>query len=172
MSRPVIYRTIEEIHAKCLEEGECWVWQGACDGHGRPQIRHAGKVMPVRRVVAGLRQGKEVASYLVVAAKCQNMMCVSPECAHITTTKGKAKLAAERGAYRSAAKIAKMVATKRAKSRITDAQVEEIRTSQESSYAMSARTGISPSHIKMIRRFQARRPANNPFAGLFTRMIA
>lgn len=173
MPRPIIYRTIEEIRARCQEgEGDCWIWQGACDGHGRPQIRHGGKAMPVRRVVAGLRQGKEVAPYLVVAAKCQNLMCVSPDCAHITTTRGAAKMAAERGAYHSPAKTAKMAATKRAKSRISESLIEEIRASQESCYVLAARIGVSASHIKMIRRFQARRPSNNPFAGLFTRMAA
>ena len=41
--------TLEGIKARCVTEGDCWLWQGASDGHGRANMRRDGRSVPVRR---------------------------------------------------------------------------------------------------------------------------
>ena len=33
--------TVETLRAKCVEEGECLLWQGRVSNHGVPMVRHA-----------------------------------------------------------------------------------------------------------------------------------
>jgi hypothetical protein len=161
--------TLDDIKARCEEVGDCWIWQGAKDGHGRPQARHQGKVVYVRRLARELADGKPMPPNLVAASKCGDPGCVSPECSVRTTTKGKAKLAAARGAYSDPAKIARTMLTRRAQSRIPDALVEQIRLAPGPCVRIAAETNVSVSHVKAIRRGAARRPISSPFAGLGAR---
>ncbi|MBX3610381.1 MAG: hypothetical protein KF871_10855 [Hydrogenophaga sp.] len=160
---------LEDIKARCDEVGECWFWNGGCDSHGRPQKRHGGKTVYVRRLVRELADGQPVPPGLVVAAKCGHKRCVSPDCSVATTTRRKAQMAAKRGAYSSPAKAAKMARMKRAQSWITDEMVEQIRLAPGPSSRIAAETKVSLSHVKAIRRGSARRPIGTPFAGLGAR---
>jgi len=167
MSRPFVQQTIERITANCVEEGDCLLWQGGCDGHGRPQCRHGGKTCYVRRVMRELVDGRAVPPGRVVPAACGNRLCVSPRCSEVGTDKRRAELAAKRGAYRSAAKIARMVATKARRSDYPDALVDQVRRHPGPARAAAALAGMSVSHAKSIRRGASRRgTARNPFAGL------
>lgn len=160
------------IHSHCDEVGKCWFWKGALDGHGRPQTRHDGRNVYVRRLVRELTDGVPLQRGIVAAAECGHKLCVSPECSVATTTKGKATMAANRGAYNSAAKTAKMTATKRARSHISEEVVDRVRSADGSSREIAARENISISHVKAIRRGLSRRPLGSPFAGLFTGLMA
>lgn len=173
MARPgyVLTRTLEEIRSLCIEEGECWIWPGARDGSGNPQIRHQGRSISARRLVASLATGRQIEPWLVVSPMCGDRKCISPNCARITTVAHAHKMAAARGAHSSPAKVAKTTAAVRAKSRITEEMVSEIRSSEESSYVISARLGVSRSHVKAIRAYRARVPFANPFSQLI-RMAA
>lgn len=157
------------IKSRCDEVGECWIWNGALDGHGRPQKRHEGKTVYVRRLVRELADGKPVPADKVVPASCGCKKCVSPKCSSITTTREKAVMAARRGVYSSPAKLARMVLTVRAKSHISDELVERIRASDGPCSRISAETKVSLSHVKAIRRLAARKPMSSPFAGLGAR---
>jgi len=155
------------IRSNCTEEGNCWLWNGGLDGHGRPQKRHKGKTVYVRRVVRELADGEPVPPHLVVPASCGNKLCVSPECSCRATHKTRATMAAKRGAYNNAAKTAKQTAAKRAKSWITEDMVEHIRAAPGPASRIAEQTKVSLSHVKAIRRGDARRPLANPFGGLF-----
>jgi hypothetical protein len=157
------------ILSRCDEVGECWIWNGALDGHGRPQKRHEGKTVYVRRLVRALTDGQAVASDKVVPASCGCKLCVSPACSRTTTTKQKAQMAAKRGAYSNPAKIAKMMLQKRAASHISDELVAMIRAADGPCTRISAETKVSLSHVKAIRRGAARREMNSPFSGLGAR---
>lgn len=160
---------IKEIKSRCDEVGNCWFWNGSLDGHGRPQKRHKGKTVYVRRLVRELADGKPVPRSLVVAAECGHKLCVSPECSVATTTRRKAQMAAKRGAYSSPAKAAKMAVMKRSQSWITDELVDQIRVAPGPASRIAAETKVSLSHVKAIRRGDARRPIGTPFAGLGAR---
>ena len=95
------------IQSRCTEDGPCWIWLGATDGHGRPQMRHEGRTTYVRRVVRALADGAPVPAKRVVASRCGNKGCVSPECSVVATHKQKAQFGAERGAYTNIKKTVK-----------------------------------------------------------------
>jgi len=157
------------ILSRCDEVGNCWIWNGALDGHGRPQKRHNGKTVYVRRIVRELTDGREVPSDKVVAASCGCKRCVSPHCSVVATHRQMAMMAAKRGAYNNPAKLAKMVLSVRAKSRISEELVNQIRMADGPCSRIAAETKVSLSHVKAIRRLSARRPISNPFAGLGAR---
>lgn len=163
--------TLEVVKARCLEEGECWIWQGAVTNAkgpgnvGTPSIRWQGRAQPVRRLVIKLKTGKDVPKGMVASAKCGNRMCVSPQCAKALTNAESKQLAASFGAYSSAAKVMRSTATKRKRSWITDEMVAAIRAAESREEAIKL-TGVSPQHVSAIRRGDARRDLSNPFAGL------
>ena len=101
------------IKSRCTEEGRCWLWTGAQDGHGRPQMRHDGKVVYVRRLVRELTDGQPVPKGFVAAASCGQKLCVSPHCSCVATHKQRAQMAAARGAFGGATRTRKMTRTKR-----------------------------------------------------------
>lgn len=156
------------IHSRCIEEGNCWLWQGGLDGHGRPQKRYQGKTVYVRRLVRQLKDGQQIPSTHVVPASCGNRICVSPVCSSVATHQKKAKMAASRGVYNNAAKSIKMALKKRAESWITDELVQQIRVAPGPASRISLETKVSLSHVKAIRRGTARRDISSPFAGLMT----
>ena len=160
---------LKVIHSRCIEDGPCWIWQGATDGHGRPQMRHEGRSAYVRRVVRVLVDGAAVPANRVVAARCGNKGCISPDCSIVATHKQKAKMGAERGSYTNIKKTIKAMVTKRAKSRYSDELVHQIRMAPPPATRISRETGVSLSHVKGIRRGAARRDLSNPFAGLGAR---
>jgi hypothetical protein len=168
MSRPTLTQTVESLRARCVEEGDCWIWKGCTDSHGRPQARHNGMVQYVRRLLRELTDGKPVPSNKMVPCLCGQSLCVSPACSLVTDSQGKARLASQRGAFNRPDKLLRMVATMRAKSPITDALVGQIRTAEGPCSRIAAETGVSLSHVKAIRRGAARKDYSSPFAGLFT----
>jgi hypothetical protein len=121
-------------------------------------------------VVRALVDGTPVPANRVVASRCGNKGCVSPECSVVATHKQKAQLGAQRGAYTNIKKTVKAMVTKRAKSRYSDELVQQIRMAPPPAMRISIETGVSLSHVKGIRRGAARRDLSNPFAGLGARV--
>lgn len=158
------------IKSRCIEDGPCWIWKGATDGHGRPQMRYEKKTCYTRRVVRELVDGSPPPH--LVASKCGNKMCVSPECSVHANDRIRAKLAADRGAFNRPEKFLKGMMTKRAKSHISDELVQQIKNADGPCSRIALETNVSLSHVKAIRRGAARRDLANPFAGLFTGLAA
>jgi hypothetical protein len=165
MKRKPYTQTLDKIKARCVEVGDCWVWQGAHDGKGRPVCVHMGKRISVRRLAKQLDEGREIQRHLVAACKCGDEKCVSPICSVITTVKKAHQMAAERGAYTNAARDRKMAMTKRAMSPYGAEAIAIVKDAPSASEA-ARRTGMSPSHAKAIRRGTARQDYSSPFAGL------
>lgn len=151
---------------RCIEEGDCWVWQGACAGgeRGGPCVNWGGKTKRVRRMLWEALNGP-IKPRLVVAATCGNRKCVSPSCAVCVSNKKSKQMAAARGAFSGADKIRKATAANRARSWITDAVVEQIKSARTAKEANAA-TGVSVSWAKAIRAGRGRVSFGNPFAGL------
>ncbi len=164
--RTLIRHTLQSLQSRCLEIGECWIWQGGIDAQGRPQTRHGGKVVYVRRLARELADGKPMPRRLQAAAHCGDHLCVSPHCSYRATPQQRARAAAQRGAYSDAAKIRRSTHTVRARSHITEALVAQVRAATPPCSAIAAATGISLSHVKAIRSGRARRDFSNPFDAL------
>lgn len=164
--KPMLTHTVQSLQARCVEFGNCWLWQGGTDSKGRPQTRHAGKVHYVRRLVRSLTDGAPLPVHLQAAATCGTTLCVSPHCSVPATPTKRGKLASARGAFRNPVKLRRMMATKRARSPFNDSLIARVRAMPPPCSAIAAATGISVSHVKAIRRSAARRDLSNPFNDL------
>lgn len=163
-SRP---ETLRLIRLQTVDDGGCWIWQNGRSGsRGAPVMRYQGRQSYVRRVVAECVRGEPLQANLMAASRCGNPLCVAPGCLEVVTAKGRNRLANERGAYSRPEKILKTTATKRARSLITEELVGQIRASELGPKAISDQTGVSLSHVKAIRRGDARQSFANPFGQL------
>lgn len=169
MTRPIRAQTIDSIKSRCVEEGDCLLWTGGLDGHGRPQCRHLGKSAYVRRVLRELVDGKPIPPGMQVACTCGNKLCVSEVCSLVGSSRTRARLASERGAFSGAAKAARIALTKAAKSRFSAQTIEMVRNYPGTAKAAAKEVGMSASHAKAIRRGESRTAGVfNPFAGLLS----
>lgn len=151
--------TLDDIKDRCVEEGECWLWKGALSGGKWPCIWHEGKTVPVRRVVWTLHKGKTIPANVCITPKCDNDLCVCPGCLVGRVGRRAARPATMQRRIRMATSL-------RAKSRISDEAVMDIRTSGEPLAVLAERHGISYSYADQLRRGVRRRDFSSPFAGL------
>lgn len=161
--------TLETIKARCTTEGDCWIWPARAKRNGKteaPVCRHGGKVVKVRRLVRELADGKPVPSKLDVPSRCGNRLCVSPKCSLKVSIKRSRQMQIERGHLNDPASIAKRAATRRATSRFSEADIEQVRTSTESCAKAGAAVGMTKAYAHAVRTGLWRSTANNPFAGL------
>lgn len=156
--------TVEAIREKCVEEGDCWLWQGAMSHGTRPVARLDGtrKLVGVRRLMlelCGIEPGRNK-----VFPTCGNQACLNHE--HLKPMTHAAMLkrvAAQTGYAQSVTRNAKIAAGKRKHSPITPELVEEIRSSPESGRAVARRMGLCQSTVQAIRAHDSWRDYANPF---------
>lgn len=159
--------TIEAIYERCIEEGECWIWQGPVDTHGTPIMRLNGsrKLHFVRRHILQL-DGTLLGS-MRATNTCNTPRCVNPEHAVAWPMKKLIKRAAATTGYAgNPVRNSKIAARKRKLSPITPEQIEEIRSSPESGRAIALRLGYSKSTIQAIRAYDTWKCYTDPFYGL------
>jgi hypothetical protein len=156
--------SLEAIHANCIEEGECWLWQGALSHGTTPTMRLPGtrRQASVRRMVLelqGIVLGKRKAFPC-----CGNSACVSPACTKAMTHAEMLTRVAQRSGYaHNLARNSKIAAGKRKNSPLTPELVEEIRSSPESGHAIARRLGFNQSTVQAIRAHESWRNYSNPF---------
>ena len=162
--------TLDQIHARCAEVGDCWIWQGATSNTGYPIIKVKGcNCQFVRRVVFRL-DGHELQPRQPVITTCEDKLCVNPEHLRASTVSDVAKAAAQRGAFSGLARAAKIAAFKRSTAAKLDMEkAREIRVSEESGPVLAARYGVNKSVINNIKRGVARKDHKNPFFALGAR---
>lgn len=165
MSRPI---TLKEIHDRCDEVGECWIWRDATSHGGYPIMkRSGGPCLYVRRVVAELN-GDVPEPRQPVATTCGEKCCCNPEHVHTTTTKKVAKAAAKRGAFSTLSRRMKVAAAKRSGpgAKLDMDKAREIRLSIKTGKELAAEYGVNVSVIKGIRQGRMWVDYSSPFAGL------
>lgn len=119
-----------------------------------------GRTVPARRVAYQLaRDGKAIPARTFITPKCGNDLCVCPGC-----LVGRIGRRASRPA--SMQRRINSAMARRARSRITDEMVADIRASSDSLDALADRYGISRSYAYQLRRMTARPDYSSPFAGL------
>lgn len=75
MTKPL---TIELIHSRCDEVGDCWIWTGALTGPGYPSMTYGGKRgMNLRREVLRIEGRPSPAGHRVINT-CLNPKCLNP----------------------------------------------------------------------------------------------
>lgn len=159
--------TLEAIRANCIEEGECWIWQGAMSHGTTPVMRIDGE----KRLVSVRRHILEVKGVRVAGRKaypsCGNAACVNPEhTLAMTSSQMLTRVAASTGYAKNLARNAKISAGKRRHSPLTPELVHEIRSSPESGHAIARRLGLSQSTVQAIRVHESWKDYRNPYLQL------
>lgn len=159
------------IHARCIEDGDCWIWQGGRAGNGTPTMHPpgGGKQVGARRYLAA-GMGRAIEGR-VVTTTCGNKMCLAPEHVLVVTYSRQGKLNHARSGYASnIARCKKISDSKRALySKITPEQASAIRSSTETNKVLGQRYGIAAATAQRIRVGGAWKDYTSPFAGLVLR---
>ena len=159
--------TLDYLLKYTQEEGECLIWTGSAQ-HGKyPQVRIGGaadgKAVAVRRVIYELVHG-ELMPGKQVGVKCKTLKCVHPDCL-VQRTKSQA----HKGQQLRPDHIMRIIAGKRAVAKLDMEKVREIRASEEPSYILDERYGLSAGYTSRIRANRAWVDFSNPFMGLGAR---
>lgn len=88
--------TLEKIHARCIDKGECWIWQGALIGNRPYLCVHEGGVRFNRRVQKQVLEmlGETVPEQTRITQSCGNPLCCAPLHQEIQASRTKAGLLA------------------------------------------------------------------------------
>lgn len=158
--------TLKEIHDRCEEVGDCWIWQQAVSTNGYPILRRRpGPCLLVRRVVVELA-GRPAATRQPVVCSCDEKLCCNPAHLKSSSNSDVGKKAAKKGAFSGKARGAKIAASKRAAGKLTMDDARAIRASSETGPILAARYGVNRSLIQSIRTGKAWKDYSNPFGGL------
>lgn len=156
----------EKLLAKTIDDGGCLVWQHAAV-NGHPAVTINGKSLLVRRVIwaelkGPLRPGE------IIRSTCGTPGCINPEHLTKTTHADLARQNGQAGLMGGLVRSASIARVKRAsaQAKLTDDDVQAIRSGAECIPAIAARLGISEGHAYKVRRHDARREHCSPFAGL------
>ena len=157
---------ITKYRAHCVEEGDCLIWQR---GNGKlPQITVNGKKENIRKLIA-MERGDRMIKGAVFGCSCLTQKCIAPDHIRQRNRSQHGEFFGALGAYSGPLKIAKMAATKRAKSKLDDEKVAEIRASSKTAKQLSAEYGVAASYITSIRAGNLWKSYSNPFSGLGAR---
>lgn len=164
--------TLDDIRARCIDDGGCWIWQGAL-AHGQPAMRlPGGRCTTVRRAVLELVKGRRIRTGRVVVAVCGCKACVNPEHLQEVTRSTVTKRAWQR-ARRQAASVAnwRIARARRAlpNTRLNEQQVLLIRASEEPCSVLAQRYGCSQSTIRRVKSGSIWRDYASPWAGMGAR---
>lgn len=159
---------VERVRSRCVEEGDCWIWQGARAGCAmNPQISINGEKLYVRRVVYEAISGEPVPKNRGVSTSCRTGCCVNPDHLVMTTTRARAVTAGAEGKYSGVVRAAKIAANKRALlSPLTPEKVADIRFGGGTHQEAAERNGVSRWTVGAIRRGERWKDYSSPFAGL------
>jgi hypothetical protein len=162
----------ELIHSRSIEEGECWIWQGAMHSDGNP-VMYVGQGVPNRsvRYMIALKMGIENLNkerrLAVVHPSCGDRRCVNPKHISIMTRSMSMKQTAEKTGYgKQLARSKKLSDLARARSPLSIELVREIRSSPESGRAMARRLGVAQQTIAQIRANKTWADFSSPYLQL------
>lgn len=153
------------IAAKIVEEGDCWIWQGAFN-QGVPVVRHNARIINVRRFIAHEVQGLDVVGKYA-STRCQNPQCCAPDHVDLITRKQLQRRTTKRTQHQKRlSRNEKIAVAARSKSVLNTDAVAEIRASDLTGRELAERYGCALSTIQAARNHRNWRDYRNPFSGL------
>ena len=138
------------IFSRSQQEGECLVWTGARNSAGYGQIHWEGRTVYVHRLVYETQFGP-IPDGLYVCHRCDNPPCFAPDHLFLGTNADNQRDASAKGR--------KPRGEAHGGHRLTDVQVEAIRSSRDNQRETAERLGVSQSLVSRIRAGKRRRAA-------------
>ena len=145
--------TLEQIHARCEEEGDCWLWPGATiNGYPQARIGDKGGQM-LRRYIFTVLLGNELPLGRVVASICENRLCCAPAHLFSMTYSKRLRLAYKRGSRNQAMEYIKRRETRRQQGTVLDMEkARQIRAREDEPNAvLAAEFGVHPKTIYSVK---------------------
>ena len=156
------FRPIPELTAADMErfrsffvEGspqDCWPWQGTMLSTGFGKFKLRSYPYLANRVAFSLSTGRDLASQ-IVRHRCGNTRCVNPHHMFASTPADRTRAMVAKGTHRSPPNVGEG----NPNARLSREEVIEIRASGSASAALAARYGVTPHHVRGIRRGSYRR---------------
>lgn len=158
-------KDIEWFRKRCIEDGDCWIWQNACSGNGTPKVHIGKKQQGVRRVI-GEMLGLNIENK-IVTNKCGNHLCICPDHILIVTKRQMAKLIVERTGFPYRLERRKKISDKaRTWGKLNIEQVAEIRNSDETYVQLAEKYGIAKATVGGIKNHDVWKDYANPWGAL------
>ena len=158
---------IEKIQRHVTLDGECWEWRGCSQG-AVPMMKHDGKVANVRRLVL-IELGTPMKGYIATYT-CWNPKCVNPEhTGRSTRARMNRRIMADMNSATNTLRVKRIAEIKRRTSaKLSQADIDQIRATDEKQQDLASRYGVTKSLIGKIRRGEVWRTFSaSPFSGLF-----
>jgi hypothetical protein len=162
-----LIRSAEWVYARCLEDCDCILWQGAVDLGGRPRvtIRVNSKAVThqPRRMVWESAKGP-IPPKRYVTITCDNPLCVNADHLALIT---KAQVISRTAQKPDVQKRRVLAGLKRRESSRLDIETARyIRASDKSGAQLARELALPPTTVSAIRLHKRWRETSNPFAGL------
>jgi hypothetical protein len=160
---------LDQIKARCTEDGDCLLWNGSTDVGGRPKlsVKKAGekcKTLQPRRLVWEQAKGP-IPKGKFVTVTCGNPGCLAEEHLELITKGEVIRRTAKKPDVQRRRHLAGLKSRER--SPLTLEQVRYIRECNKTLAAVAEELGIGATTASAIRRHKRwKEYAGNPFAGL------
>lgn len=149
--------TLDDILARCVEDGDCWLWAAGCNDAGHPIARHAGASVLVRRRAFEVRHGRLPDGRTHgLRVTCGNARCVNPM--HIESVT-RSRLIREGKRKGREHYMTFVRARMRQGTKLDFARARLIRADPRSCLQVAAEYGVSRSLVTQIRRGEIWREA-------------
>lgn len=171
MSKPKTIHTLESLKGKCIEEGDCWLWQGYMANNAAPMVYHNGELWFVRRLVATMIGKPPSPNHKYMSTKCGSKLCICPEHLQYRTEKQHMSAMAKAVDPRSITRKLNLMtaARKRSITKLSKEKVLAIHRDDRSYREIAADYGVSKSLVGKVKRGKAWEDIYkqiNPFSGL------
>ncbi len=157
----------EYVSRYSAEDGDCVRWTGFAYGGSPGGVIGSKKFLVARALWEAERGPIKPGVYL--RCTCDLKMCINLDHRKLMTQKQMSKLNGSLGLMSGPVRSAKIAATKRAgkQAKVSDADVQAIRESEEPGAVLARRYGVSNATISKYRLYKSRREfGGNPFLGL------
>ena len=147
--------TLEIIRGRSDEVGACWFWKQGTTNAQCPCARDGKKSVIVRRRVVELQTGRPIRKGVFVVSKCEQSLCVSPECAVEMTGRQYIAWRNRNGTLNGPAHTAGKTAAQRLRSTLTMEKAQDIRAriqAGEDRGAVAALHGVTRAHANRVAR--------------------
>lgn len=152
-------RTITDLMGRCVvdELTDCWIWRAGRNAEGRPNLWFPALGRPVSLGVAigTLRTGQAPAKGVIWHCTCETPNCANPW--HRVEGNRQSQMLSL-GLTRTPLQRMRQAIGRRKNSKISDADVAEIRHSPDVLRVIAQKYGISMTHASRIKRGEIRQP--------------